>query len=432
MPTSFLSLPLELRQMVYEKVLLVTEDDTQYRDHPTYNNRPHIPQPRPKLTTSLFTVSKQVSEEALACFYSENGFVVAEGFLHQTRECYIPMLTLTLDDGSTQLPLFRKYALMIRMEGAHEIDERYPSHFLRFSYPPETIVFAAKHLGLFMAQVSHAKVWASGHFEVLRQAPPAVKVGLTFNFNLRDGEHGFPQISKRNVDTIMDTLRNFKEFPISPSIVEGGKIAISIAGDIEPKLSTELMHSFRSPMQPQHLARDMELLLQEGNARRDGNYLLMAADGLYDFVRYVASSFQYYLNLVDQPEHDDWRKVLELTKVDSDIERSILCFKRYFKGHQATVHFREALESYKGLRYSQPSDDRLAQLHVLCGEMYLEIDHDQHESLGTLLSERVYRNRGVLCTIQALGEFREAQHYDPSSQKIVEKIQQCEERLLPK
>ena len=423
--------------MVYKHVLLDTNtNDTKYRNYSTYRDRLRVPQPRPIFCTSLFRVCKEVSKEALAFFYSENSFVAAEGFFQRIwGDCYVPQIALNDPSGPTTL--YPHSPLVIRMNGTKEIEEKWINPYdWRSPYPTRTIVFAAKHLGTFLARLSHANIWTGGRFDTLRPTPRAVKeAGIAFRFNLRNGENSHLQVSQRTVATIIDALGNFKEFPISPDVIEGRKLDISVTGDIDPNLADELMHSFRSPMQPSHFARDMELLLQEGNARRDDNYLLETAEDLYGFVRYVASNFQYRrLHLVDG-WHDDWRKVLELMKVNAEIEENILYFKRYPKEWDCTNSFQRAIESYKGLRYSQPSNDRLAELHVLCGEWHLLRAGYHDARIFSCGGE--YRRHRLFCIREALEQFRESlffsvdhQRYDaPISQKVVEKIQQCEEKL---
>ncbi|MCJ1325026.1 hypothetical protein MMC10_001688 [Thelotrema lepadinum] len=424
MSPSFQDLPLELRRLVYE--YLLSDNDTCYPKHPLYGHRLDIARLRPMYCTSLFTVSKQISEEAIEFFY-ENGFVAAEDFFQETQNCHIPLITV---NGTTPRIPVQNFVLMISMRGAQEIENRqYMERSSGYSGPKQTIVFAVKHLNLFMAMLPYVQAWRLRNIGPRHMNPPAVKgTSLTFTFGPRTGEYDFPRVSPRSVTTVRDALGRLRDFPTSQDAIEG-KIAMKIDGNIDQKLADDLLNSFRSPMKSSHVADDLEFLLREGNARRDSDQLKDTAHHFYGLVRRaIVDSHNGRYPVESLGGQDDWLMRLELIESDLAVHSSIALFRQFGYLPDYIYHFQGAIERYKALRYSTPSDDRLAEFHFLCGEMYIEYG-DKCELIRAMKGQEAHERHKLVCMQEALQEFQIAQRYNPHDQAIAQKIQKYEQIL---
>ncbi|MCJ1325027.1 hypothetical protein MMC10_001689 [Thelotrema lepadinum] len=413
---SFMNLPYDIRRILWDKLLLGEKNETEYPVKSDYywdrSKELDLTRPRPIFCTSLFTVSKEVSDETIKYFYHENGFIAVDNFMSECLDCCIPLITLRDDSPAAarrQIPS-ECLALTISMQGAEKIE----SQHRQYVYRRERIVFAARYLPTFTALLPYVHMW-----NLLYQ--PVEDIGFTFTFNLKGGRYDFsrPLITA----TILGALHGLKDFPKSANIL--GKISHKINGDLSSELADKLMLSFRSPMPMSQVLKDVEFLLREANDWRDYQHQQLriygenTSDILYWRIEHLLARVPLQGFYSVGPSEDLWRK-LGLLVVDVQKQIGINKSMQHEFGY-ATLAFHKAINLCKGLQHSKPSNKQIAELHVLLGQV--KVDRSEKEPRDFLKADHLR---------EALDAFMEARHYDWSNPTILQKIKWCIKMLTEK
>ncbi|MCJ1326094.1 hypothetical protein MMC10_002758 [Thelotrema lepadinum] len=266
---SFATLPLELRREVYSYLL---RDTNAYIESDITNCQSfsgHTTVFRPRYSTSLFTVSKQISAEALDYFYVENAFVAVKApnvqALSTGRQLF-PAVRWFSDDvkKSKKENCLTRMAMVARIMVYHA-GETPPSP----KNPYMAIVLSARNLKVLIRIINSS---------VSLLADGTHKVRIHLNFQLDNPYYA----GKESIVTrILEPLKTFKSSPLSRG---GPPLSFTVRGKIGEEYSARIT-AFKKPRhKPEDTLTDCEWAFRRGDeASAEGRYGL--AENYYNLIQ---------------------------------------------------------------------------------------------------------------------------------------------------
>ena len=267
--SSFTTLPLELRREVYSYLLRDNKACVEETITNCKSFSGHTTIFRPKYSTGLFTVSKQISAEALDYFYGENAFVAVKApnvqALTTARQLF-PTIRWYSEDvkKSFRDRCLAKMALVARIMVYHT-GENPPSH--KASYM--AIMLSARHLTVLIHIINSS-------ISLLSDGTHKVRVYLNFQLNTPYYK-GKESVAAR----ILKPLESFKSSPLSRG---GPPLNFTIRGNLDAEKSKRLAEFKKPRHKPDDPIRDCEWAFHRGDeASQQGRYGL--AENYYNLIQ---------------------------------------------------------------------------------------------------------------------------------------------------
>ncbi|MCJ1332167.1 hypothetical protein MMC10_008859 [Thelotrema lepadinum] len=387
-----MSLPLELRQLIYSYLLLDT-NVTYFNGTRSFASAGFQPRLLTRFAVSLFTLNRRVSQEALEYFYYQNGFVALQNFFPDFAQFVSRLIPMVILDKRARCScpyleqIFVFKASMTCAKDKKDIQRDYSCGV--------TLVFSTTHLTLTMTLL---KYWMS-----LLESVESVAISLTFN--LKSGRYDYSQVN-RITTSVMSGVTCLTNFPALP--YRGGQSKYEIYGDIGVDQASELFWIMHVPMTVTTFIADIRLLLQQAKMKQD-----CGETGAAELILSHTSKFFDNISLAHWPSlkhHKYFRKESELLRVEMQTQYGIrLCRKCDFRGGSLVLE--SAVDTYKSLQHSTLRGEQLTYLYVLCTLAFMG---------GTLTYPRLY---------QAREKFDCAQRCSPNAQFIQQKIEKAHRQL---
>jgi tetratricopeptide (TPR) repeat protein len=226
---TFTSIPIEIRLKIYSYLLLDQNCVTLKRLNNVTSIRSALPILRPSFATPLFRVNKQISDETLHYFFTQNMFVGIEmNNEFMLRKCRNAVPIFINKDSETEG--FKDCALKLRYQ-ASRVD--WSTTFAEWEKPFEYAIIAGRHLPNLVRIIN-------GDHSLNRKSEASIRIDLEFR-----AKTGFFSGNNKVTMRLVEGCKGLRRIP--QENVSLGKLALTIHGDVSPAQIEEILVATNSP-----------------------------------------------------------------------------------------------------------------------------------------------------------------------------------------